>query len=276
MEAIDNPVSSALEAAAYIKEVAGSEWELAIILGSGLSQDFSSIKGEIIEFDQIPGFMISKVKGHPRKMVFGELGGKKTVVMMGRYHCYEGYSAAQTVIPILTLAELGVKDIIITNAAGGLNPIYAAGDFMTITDHINLTSQSPLTGISKFAPEKDPFLSMKDAYDVELINKLIEVSVNLDTSIHQGVYVAVNGPQYETEAELKFLKSIGGDAVGMSTVHEVIAARFVGMKVLAVSVITNLAFDGQKTPPSHREVLKQSQTVSPKLFSLIKETVKII
>jgi purine-nucleoside phosphorylase len=273
VEKKDNPLNKAYSAASFIEETAGKEWEIAIILGSGLSNGFEP-DGQILGFDQVPGFMRSAVKGHPRKLVFCRIGGKKTIIMQGRYHCYEGYSAAETAIPIFTFSCLGVKNIITTNAAGALNPAYAVGDLMAITDHINLTAQSPLAGIQSQTDES-LFVNLSNAYDAELRSKLVDISKSTaDLKIHQGVYVAVNGPNYETLAELNFIKLIGGDAVGMSTVHEVIAARFSEMKILGVSVITN-QLSRQKIPVSHEEVLRQSKTVSPKLFALLEETVKM-
>lgn len=192
--------------------------------------------------------------------------------MQGRYHCYEGYSPLEVILPVLALAELGVKSIVFTNAAGALNKSYKIGDLMIISDHINLTGMNPLIGIQP--PTGTGFVDMADAYDNKLRKALLSAAQSAGIEIKQGVYIGVSGPTYETPAELEFMRRAGGDAVGMSTVIEVIGARFTGLKVAAISVITNQPSDGSKT--DHLAIIKVSSAASAGLSILMAEFCELI
>lgn len=257
--------SKAKEAAFKIGIDFGDRFDAALVLGSGLSLPGCDFTGKLL-FSDVFEIRQPQIAGHPGRVLLAEnFFGCRLLVMQGRYHYYEGYSPLEVILPVLALAELKVGILILTNAAGGLNPSFRRGDLMVINDHINLTGINPLVGIQP--PAGTGFVDMSEAYDKKLRNNFIDTAKSTGIEIKQGVYVGVSGPSYETPAELDFLRRIGGDAVGMSTVLEVIGARFAGLKVAALSVITNQPADEGKV--DHLDVLRVSSESSGKLSMLL-------
>lgn len=245
---------------------------VGLILGSGLGGIVDLIKNPIeIGFDSIPHFPVSTVKGHAGKLVFGELEGVPVAVMQGRIHYYEGYDLKQVVFPVYVLKQLGIKNLIVTNAAGGINNEFESGDLMLINDHINLLGDNPLIGPEEMGPR---FIDMSRAYSPELIEIAKRAGKALGITFREGVYACMNGPSYETPAEIRMLKIIGADAVGMSTVPEVIVARQCEMKVLAISCITNMAAGISPHVLSHEEVMEGAKKSEKMLEKLLREIVK--
>lgn len=244
------------QATDYVRSHIADIPEIAIILGSGLGELAESLKDPVvIPYEEIPEFPISTVQGHKSRLVFGKLTGKQVFCMQGRFHFYEGYDIQEVVFPIRMMKLLGIEKLIVTNAAGGVNSDFEPGTLMLIRDHINFAGINPLVGknLENFGTR---FPDMSFAYDPDLINISKEVANQLGLDIKEGVYVWMTGPSYETPAEIKMCSIIGGDAVGMSTVPEVIVANHQGMKVLGISFITNLAAGIQKTPLNHAEVIE--------------------
>ena len=247
---------------------------VGIILGSGLGPLADEVQDPtVVPYAEIPHFAVSTVSGHAGQLVCGTLEGVPVAVLRGRVHFYEGYSLQQVTFPVRTLRRLGAELLIITNAAGGLNPSYRAGDLMALTDHINLpglAGQNPLIGSDE--PELGVrFLDMTDQYDGALRARALELGAELNVRIHQGVYVVVAGPSFETRAELRYLRLIGADAVGMSTVPEVIVARHERMRVLGISVITNTADpDAVVADVSHEGVLSVAERAGTGLAAIIR------
>jgi purine-nucleoside phosphorylase len=247
---------------------------VGIILGSGLGPLADEVQDPtVVPYAEIPHFAVSTVSGHAGQLVGGTLEGVPVAVLRGRVHFYEGYSLQQVTFPVRTLRRLGAELLIITNAAGGLNPSYRAGDLMALTDHINLpglAGQNPLIGSDE--PELGVrFLDMTDQYDGALRARALELGAELNLRIHQGVYVVVAGPSFETRAELRYLRLIGADAVGMSTVPEVIVARHERMRVLGISVITNTADpDAVVADVSHEGVLSVAERAGTGLAAIIR------
>src|SRR5437867_2621005 len=252
---------------------AGWRPEVAIILGSGLG----ALADEIhvvtwLPFSNVPGFGQSSVAGHAGKLVFGELEGKRVVVMQGRYHFYEGYDLQHVTFPVRVMCGLGAHTLVVTNAAGGLNPDFKAGDLMLITDHINLLGwggQNPLIGHNDEALGPR-FPSMNPAYDPELLQIARQAAKECNEPVREGVYIIVAGPNYETRAELRLLRQWGADAVGMSTVPEVLVARHGGMRVLGISAITNMALAESNEPVNHEEVLAVAEELRPRFLRLMR------
>jgi purine-nucleoside phosphorylase len=247
---------------------------VGIILGSGLGPLADEVQDPtVVPYAEIPHFAVSTVSGHAGQLVGGTLEGVPVAVLRGRVHFYEGYSLQQVTFPVRTLRRLGADLLIITNAAGGLNPSYRAGDLMALTDHINLpglAGQNPLIGSDE--PELGVrFLDMTDQYDGALRARALELGAELNLRIHQGVYVVVAGPSFETRAELRYLRLIGADAVGMSTVPEVVVARHERMRVLGISVITNTADpDAVVADVSHEGVLSVAERAGTGLAAIIR------
>lgn len=269
------------EAAGFIRGRTSHQPTIGIILGSGLGPLADEVaEADIIPYGEIPHFSLATVEGHRGELIIGRLEDKEVIVMRGRAHFYEGYSLAQVTFPIRVMRALGVQTLIVTNAAGGLNPSFHAGDLMLITDHINLV------GMAGFNPLRGPndeslgprFLDMSQAYDPQLGEIAREVARGLGFELQQGVYIMVTGPTFETPADLRFLRMIGADAVGMSTVPEVIVARHGGMRVLGLSGIGNVALAGQGAGQgvSHEEVLAAARFIVPRLTSLIQGVVRRI
>ena len=249
------------ETAAFLKAKMQTHPETAIILGTGLGSLVHEITDKYeISYKDIPNFPLSTVEGHSGKLIFGKLGGKDILAMQGRFHFYEGYSMQQVTFPVRVMRELGIKTLFVSNAAGGMNPNFEIGDLMIITDHINLFPEHPLRGKNiDYGPR---FPDMSEAYSRELIAKALEIAKEKGIKVQQGVYVGTQGPTFETPAEYKMFHILGGDAVGMSTVPEVIVANHCGIKVFGVSVITDLGIEGQIVEVSHEEVQKAADAAS--------------
>jgi len=252
---------------------------LGIILGSGLSPLADSIaQPDILPYESIPHFVSSTVQGHSGQLVIGRLEGHQVVAMQGRVHYYEGYTPQQVTFPVRVMGLLGIKTLIVTNAAGGLAPHWTPGDLMLITDHLNLvgmTGQNPLIGPNDpaFGPR---FPDMSQAYDRELGGKVQRIAKNQKIPLRTGVYACLSGPSFETPAEIRFLRAIGADAVGMSTAHEVTVARHMGIRVLGISGITNVhdADPLHPTETSHQEVLEISKIIAPHMTALVRDILK--
>ena len=265
------------EAIAYIRQHTKMRPEVGIILGTGLGGLVKEIRKEIVlEYDEIPHFPTSTVESHHGKLIFGDLGGKRVVAMQGRFHRYEGYSLQQVTFPVRVMshkAGLGVKTLLISNAAGGMNPNFRRGDIMLITDHINLLGDNPLIGPND--EELGPrFPDMSEPYSKSLIALTEEVALELKIKLQRGVFVAVTGPNLETRAEYRFLRLVGADAVGMSTVPENIVANHMGMRVLGFSIITDECFPDTLKPVDVREIIATAGAAEPKLTKIMKEVVR--
>jgi purine-nucleoside phosphorylase len=256
------------EAVRSIRSIYSGKPRVGIILGSGLGNLSREITVEKeIAYSDIPYFPLSTVEGHQGKLLFGTLSGKPVAVLSGRFHFYEGYTPAQVVFPVRVLKYLGIETLLLSNAAGGMNAGFRVGDLMIINDHISLFVINPLLG--KNESELGPrFPDMSEPYDKALIQKAKGIAAQLKISVHEGVYAGVTGPTFETRAEYKFLHIAGGDAVGMSTVQEVIAARHLGMSVFAMSVITDLGIRKEENIITHEEVLAAAAAAEPKLTAL--------
>lgn len=254
-----------------------SKWagqlQFGIILGSGLGGVAGSVQNSIsIPYNELPGWPLSTVKGHAGKMVIGQLENKNVLVMQGRIHFYEGYSMQVVTMPIRVMQRLGIKNLIITNAAGGVNPSFNPGDVMLITDHLNLMGMSghnPLSGpnLDEFGPR---FPDMSQAYDRNLMKVARKISQKEQIDLREGVYAGLSGPSFETPADLRFLRAVGVDAVGMSTVPEVTVARHGSMNVLGFSGISNKANLDGSTVTTHEEVLEAGRIIAPKIETIIR------
>ena len=250
--------------------------EISIVLGSGLGSLAEEILNPIkIKYDEIPNFLVSTVEGHEGQLVYGTLNGKNVLAMQGRFHFYEGYSLDLSVFPIRVMNSLGCEKIIITNAAGGCNTSFKPGDLMIINDHINFTLRNPLIG-KNYEELGSRFPDMSQAYDRELIEISKKAGSDLNIELKEGVYMWTTGPSYETPSEVKMAQIIGVDAVGMSTVPEVIVARHGGMRVLGISCITNMASGILDQPLNHQEVIETSEKAKDDFIKLIKEIIKNI
>lgn len=245
----------------------------AIILGTGLGALVDSIADKrYIPYNEIPNFPVSTVEGHSGNLIFGRLGDRPVMAMQGRFHFYEGYDMKTVTFPIRVMHELGIKTLFVSNAAGGMNPEFEIGDIMIITDHINLFPEHPLRG--KNYEEWGPrFPDMSEAYSQRLIAHAKDIAKEKGIRVMHGVYVGTQGPTFETPAEYRYFHIIGGDAVGMSTVPEVIVARHMGIEVFGVSVITDLGVEGIVEKVSHEEVQKAAQAAQPKMMEIMTELV---
>lgn len=263
-------------AASYIKDRLTTVPKIGLILGSGLGVLAEEINNPItLPYHEIPEFPVSTVEGHAGQLVIGDLEGVQVVAMQGRFHFYEGYSLDKVTFPVRVMKEIGVETVIVTNAAGGVNTSFKAGDLMLITDHINNMGQNPLIGPNN--PEFGVrFPDMSTAYCPTLRGKAKEVAARLGITLQEGVYVGNTGPSYETPAEVRMIRTLGGDAVGMSTVPEVIVARHAGLKVLGISCISNMAAGILDQPLTHDEVMETTEMVKTSFLSLVKGTVKDI
>jgi purine-nucleoside phosphorylase len=247
--------------------------KIGIILGSGLGIYADQIENKkIIPFEKIPHFKKTSVEGHEGRLIFGTIRGVKVVALQGRLHAYEGHAMEEIVFPVRTLGQLGVECLFLTNASGGINSNYHPGDLVAITDHINLSGRNPLVGpnISEFGPR---FPDMSSAYDPELIELIQKVGLNHKVNIKTGVYCSVLGPTYETPAEIRMLRTIGGDMVGMSTVPEVIIANHMGIKVVGVACITNYAAGIKKEKLSHSDVKLVAEKAMVGFATILTETI---
>lgn len=260
----------------YIQKLFPETPEIGIILGTGLGQLIQHIEIELeIPYDEIPFFPISTVESHHGKLIFGKLSGKSVVVMRGRFHYYEGYSMKEVTFPVRVMKKLGISHLFVSNAAGGLNPDYGIGELMIIHDHIDLFPENPLRGknLDEFGVR---FPDMSEPYDLSLVRKGLDIAASNGLKVHQGVYAAVQGPNLETKAEYKYLRTIGGDAIGMSTIPEVIVARHMDLPVFAISAITDLCSPGKVRKISLAEVLAGAAKAEPGMSLIIRELVKIL
>ena len=246
----------------------------AIILGTGLGSlvDYIDDK-QYIPYKEIPNFPVSTVEGHSGNLIFGTLGGKRVIAMQGRFHYYEGYDMKQVTFPVRVFRALGVDTLFVSNAAGGMNKEFKVGDVMVITDHINLFPENPLRG-KNYNDLGPRFPAMTEAYDHKLVEEADRIGAERGISLMHGVYVGTPGPTFETPAEYEYFRVIGGDAVGMSTVPEVIVARHGGMRVFGISVITDLGGKDIKEVPTHEEVQLAAEKAQPNVVALITELVK--
>lgn len=261
------------EATQFIIEKTSITPTIGIVLGSGLGELADDIEQQIaINYSDIPHFPKSTVEGHAGKLVIGKLNHQDVVVMQGRFHYYEGYSMQDVTFPIRVFHKLAVSTLLVTNACGGLNPSFQPGDLMLITDHINMTGDNPLIGPNEeaFGPR---FPDMSRAYDPKLQSHVLHIAQKLNTPIQKGVYAGISGPSYMTKAELKMLRYIGADTVGMSTVPEVIVANHMKMKVIGLSCITDMAIAEELEPLTHEQVVAVANKTKPKFKKLVKEIV---
>jgi len=261
------------EAVAFIKNRYQHQPVVGIVLGSGLGSFTDEMNIELeIPYKDVPQFPISTVEGHSGKLIFGELGGKKVVAMAGRFHFYEGYTSQEVVFPIRVMKFLGIETVLLSNAAGGVNSSFKVGDLMIIKDHVSLFAVNPLLGknIDAFGPR---FPDMSEPYKKDLIASAKAIALAAGIQVQEGVYCGVTGPTFETRAEYKLLHIIGGDAVGMSTVQEVIAAVHMGMRVFAISVITDIGIREDENTITHAEVLQAAKEAEPKLTLIFKELI---
>ena len=263
--------SQVIEASEYIRSQVADIPDVCLVLGSGLGPLTDRVETITeISYESIPHFPRTTVAGHDGKLLVAKLSGRKTFIMKGRFHFYEGYSTQEATFYVRVMAKLGVKTLVMTNAAGGINKDMNPSELMVITDHIGLFCESPLRGpnLDEFGPR---FPDQTQVYDIELRNKLADSAKELNIPLHQGVYAYTRGPQYETPAEIRALRVLGADAVGMSTVAEAIAASHSGMKVLAVSCITNFAAGISGQPLSHAEVMENANASSKNSIALMEK-----
>ncbi len=269
-------ISKINDAVAYIQSIYPAVPVVGIVLGSGLGSFTKEIKVEKeIAYSDIPHFPVSTVEGHSGKLILGELSGKKVIAMAGRFHFYEGYAAQDVVFPIRVMKYLGVQTLLLSNAAGGVNTDYKVGDLMIIKDHVSQFTPNPLIGKNEkeFGPR---FPDMSEPYHKGLIKKAKEIAASNGINIKEGVYISVTGPTFETRAEYKMIQVLGGDAVGMSTVQEVIVAVHMGLPCFAISVITDVGIREEENVITHEEVLHAAKDAEPKLTLLFKELVASI
>ena len=261
------------ETASFIKGKMRTNPETAIILGSGLGRLTEEITDVYeIAYTDTPNFPVSTVEGHAGKLIFGKLGGKDILAMQGRFHFYEGYDMKAVTFPVRIMRELGIKTLFVSNAAGGMQKGMKVGDLMMITDHINMLPEHPLRGKNiEYGPR---FPAMGTAYTKELQNMAIEIAKEQGIEIKQGVYLATQGPTYETPAEYRMFRSFGADAVGMSTVPEVIVAVHCGMKVFGMSVITDVYTDGDSMEVTHEEVTAAANAAQPRMTAIMRELIR--
>lgn len=264
------------ETADFLRKKMPTQPRIGIILGTGLGNLVTELTDKTeIPYETIPNFPVSTVEGHSGKLIVGKLGGIDVLAMQGRFHYYEGYDMKQVTFPVRVMKELGVEYLLVSNASGGMNPDFEIGDLMIIRDHINLFPEHPLRG------KNDPamgarFPDMSEAYSKDLIAKAKDIAATHKIRVVEGVYVGTSGPTFETPSEYKYFRIIGGDAVGMSTVPEVIVANHAGMKVFGISIITDLGVEGKIVEVSHEEVQKIGNDAQPLMTLIMKELVKSI
>ncbi len=249
--------------------------QIAIILGTGLGQLASNITDSYsFPYSDIPHFPVSTVEGHDGRLIFGRLGGKDIMAMKGRFHYYEGYSMQEVTFPIRVMKELGIETLFVSNAAGGANPNFRVGDLMIIKDHINFFPEQPLRG--RNVPQGPRFPDMHEAYSHQLISLADQIAAEKGIRVVHGTYFGVQGPSYETPAEYRAYHTLGGDAVGMSTVPEVIVARHCGINVFGVSIITNMGISDTATEATHEEVQQAANNAQPLMTTIMSEMINRI
>lgn len=271
-----NYVEQVKDAVKYITAHTSIKPEAGIILGTGLGALAKEIEVvNRLEYKDIPHFPVSTVESHQGELLLGYLEGKPVVAMRGRFHSYEGYTMKQVTFPVRVMKLLGVKLLMVSNASGGLNPDYQISDLMILNDHIDLFPENPLTGknFDEFGPR---FPDMSDTYNRNLVDKALEIAKKHGIAAHQGVYVGVKGPNLETPAEYKYLRIIGGDAVGMSTVPEVLVARHMGLPVFAISAITDIGVEGKIKKVSLDDVINAANRAEPGMTTIIRELLKTV
>lgn len=271
---MSNLVEMVKETLDVIRKKTNKNYEVGIILGTGLGGLVKEIVVEHeIDYSDLPHFPLSTVESHHGKLIFGKIGGKDVVAMQGRFHYYEGYTMQQITYPVRVMKFLGVKTLLVSNACGGMNPIYSRGDIMLMVDHINLLGDNPLIG--KNEDELGPrFPDMSEPYNLELIKLAEEVALENKVKVQKGVYVAVPGPNLETKAEYRFLRGIGADVVGMSTIPENIVANHMGIRVLGFSIITDECFPESLKPANVEEIIATAMEAEPKMTLIMKEVIK--
>jgi purine-nucleoside phosphorylase len=270
---MSNLVKMIDETLEVIRRKTTGEYGVGVILGTGLGGLVNEIEVEHeIEYDELPHFPISTVESHHGKLIFGKLGGKNVAAMQGRFHYYEGYSMKQITYPVRVMKKLGVETLLVSNACGGMNPVYKKGDLMIMADHINLIGDNPLIGTNddEFGPR---FPDMSEAYNRELIELAEQVALENKIKVQKGVYVAVAGPNLETRAEYRFLRTIGADVVGMSTIPENIVANHMGMRVFGISIITDECFPEILKPVDVKEIIAAAMKAEPKMTLIMKELI---
>lgn len=268
-------LASIQQTATWIKDHTMMRPLTAIVLGTGLGRLAAEI--EIVDefpYAEIPNFPISTVEGHSGKLIFGRLGEKDVMALQGRFHYYEGYNMQQVTFPIRVMYELGIKNLFVSNAAGGVNPTFEIGDLMLITDHINFLPEHPLHGPN--FPTGPRFPDMHEVYDHTFLDMARSIAKEKGIHTVEGVYLATQGPTYETPAEYRMYRTFGADAVGMSTVPEVIVAHHCGIKVFGISIITDLGVPGKIVEVSHEEVQRAANAVQPLMADIFREMVKRI
>ena len=259
------------ETASFLKGKMHTSPETAIILGTGLGSLANEITEKYeIKYEEIPNFPVSTVEGHSGKLIFGKLGNKDIMAMQGRFHYYEGYSMQEVTFPVRVMKELGIKTLFVSNASGGTHPDFEIGDLMIITDHINYFPEHPLRGKNLYG---DRFPDMSEAYDKALIAQADEIAREKGIKVQHGVYLGTQGPTFETPAEYKMFHILGADAVGMSTVPEVIVANHCKIKVFGVSVVTDLGVEGKIVEVSHEVVQKAADAAQPKVTTIMRELI---
>ena len=270
----NNLLEKIKETSEFIKKRVNNKLpETAIILGSGLGALVNDIDIEVeIPYGEVPNFPVSTVEGHKGCLIFGKLAGKYIMAMQGRFHYYEGYSMQEVTFPIRVMKAIGIKTVFVSNAAGGMNPKFRVGDLMVITDHINVFPEHPLHGknINELGPR---FPAMVDAYSPRLVKLAKDIAKEKGVRLMEGVYVGTQGPTFETPAEYRYFWRIGGDAVGMSTVPEVIVARHSDIEVFGISIITDLGVEGAVEEASHEEVQKAAEAAQPIMAMLVEEMI---
>ena len=261
------------EAAEYISARVKMTPEIGIVLGTGLGGLVNEIEVETkIHYSKIPNFALSTVESHSGQLIFGKLGNKNVVAMQGRFHYYEGYSMEQITFPIRVMKFLGVEKLLLSNAAGGLNPDFGVGEIVIIKDHINLFPDNPLIGenLDQLGPR---FVDLYETYSPEMRAKALEIAKANDIKVEEGVYAGLTGPALETEAEYKYLRIIGGDTVGMSTIPEVLVARHMDIPVFAISIVTDLGIPGKIKPIDIPEIIAVAEKQEPKMTVIMKELI---
>ena len=259
------------QTADFIKEKTNFSPEIGIILGTGLGGLVNEIDTvQAIPYEEIPNFPVSTVEGHKGQLIFGQLGGKKVVAMQGRFHFYEGYSMNELVFPVRVMKFLGIEKLMVSNASGGVNPSFEIGDIMLISDHINLFPTNPLMGpnLDELGPR---FPDMSQAYSKDILKEAENVAAEMNIQVVKGIYAGLSGPTLETPAEYMYVRNIGADAVGMSTVPEVIAARHMGIPCFGVSVITDLGVPGKIVEVTHEDVQKVASKAELILTKMVKQ-----
>lgn len=259
------------ETASFLRERMQTNPETAIILGTGLGKLANEITEKLeIEYKDIPNFPVSTIEGHSGKLIFGKLGNKDIMAMQGRFHYYEGYSMKEVTFPVRVMKELCIKTLFVSNASGGTNASFDIGDLMIITDHINYFPEHPLRGQNLYGAR---FPDMSEAYSKDLIRKALVIAEEKGIKVQQGVYLGTQGPTYETPAEYKLFHIMGADAVGMSTVPEVIVANHAGIKCFGISIITDLGVEGKIVEISHEDVQKAADAAQPKMTTIMRELI---